>query len=67
MRSGSLKLIVVDGIFSMEGDIVKLPELISLAEKYDATIMVDDAHATGVLGKNGSGTASHFGSLTGWI
>jgi len=59
--SGSLKLIVVDGIFSMEGDIVKLPELINLAEKYDATIMVDDAHATGVLGKNGSGTASHFG------
>jgi 8-amino-7-oxononanoate synthase len=59
--SGSLKLIVVDGIFSMEGDIVKLPELVSLAEKYDATVMVDDAHATGVLGKNGSGTASHFG------
>jgi 8-amino-7-oxononanoate synthase len=58
---GSLKLIVVDGIFSMEGDIVKLPELVNLAEKYDATIMVDDAHATGVLGKNGSGTASHFG------
>jgi 8-amino-7-oxononanoate synthase len=58
---GSLKLIVVDGIFSMEGDIVKLPELVTLAEKYDATIMVDDAHATGVLGKNGSGTASHFG------
>jgi 8-amino-7-oxononanoate synthase len=59
--SGSLKLIVIDGIFSMEGDIVKLPELVNLAEKYDATIMVDDAHATGVLGKNGSGTASHFG------
>ena len=58
---GSLKLIVVDGIFSMEGDIVKLPELSNLAEKYDATIMVDDAHAIGVIGENGSGTASHFG------
>ncbi len=57
----SLKLIVVDGIFSMEGDIVKLPELVRLANKYDATVMVDDAHSIGVLGKNGSGTASHFG------
>jgi 8-amino-7-oxononanoate synthase len=57
----SLKLIVVDGIFSMEGDIVRLPELVKLAEKYNATIMVDDAHAIGVIGKNGSGTASHFG------
>jgi 8-amino-7-oxononanoate synthase len=58
---GSIKLIVVDGIFSMEGDIIKLPELVKLAEKYDATVMVDDAHSLGVLGKNGSGTASHFG------
>ncbi|MBE0677519.1 MAG: pyridoxal phosphate-dependent aminotransferase family protein [Bacteroidales bacterium] len=57
----SLKLIVADGIFSMEGDIVKLPEIVELAEKYNASIMIDDAHATGVLGKNGSGTASHFG------
>ncbi len=57
----SLKLIAVDGIFSMEGDIVKLPELLSLAGKYNATVMVDDAHSIGVLGKNGSGTASHFG------
>jgi 8-amino-7-oxononanoate synthase len=57
----SVKLIVVDGIFSMEGDIVKLPEIVELAEKYNATIMVDDAHSLGVLGKNGSGTASHFG------
>jgi len=56
----SIKLIVVDGIFSMEGDIVRLPELVRLAGKYDATIMVDDAHAIGVIGKNGSGTASHF-------
>lgn len=58
---GSLKLIVADGIFSMEGDIVKLPEMVALAEKYDASIMIDDAHATGVLGVEGRGTASHFG------
>ena len=57
----SLKLIGVDGIFSMEGDIVKLPEILKLAKKYNATIMVDDAHSLGVIGKNGSGTASHFG------
>ncbi|MFZ5941005.1 MAG: serine palmitoyltransferase [Bacteroidota bacterium] len=56
-----LKLIVVDGIFSMEGDIVNLPEVVKLAEKYDAAILVDDAHAIGVIGKNGAGTASHFG------
>jgi 7-keto-8-aminopelargonate synthetase-like enzyme len=45
----------------MEGDIIKLPELVKLADKYNATIMVDDAHSLGVLGKNGTGTASHFG------
>ncbi len=59
--SDKIKLIVVDGIFSMEGDIVKLPEIVELAKKYDASIMVDDAHSLGVIGKNGSGTASHFG------
>ena len=58
---GKIKLIVVDGIFSMEGDIIKLPEVVRLAEMYGASIMVDDAHALGVIGKNGSGTASHFG------
>jgi 8-amino-7-oxononanoate synthase len=56
-----IKLIVVDGIFSMEGDIINLPELVRLADKYGASVMVDDAHSLGVLGKNGSGTASHFG------
>jgi len=56
-----IKLIVVDGIFSMEGDIINLPEIVRLSEKYHASIMVDDAHSLGVLGKNGSGTASHFG------
>ncbi len=57
----SLKLIVTDGIFSMEGDIVKLPDMVKLADNYNATIMIDDAHSIGVLGKNGSGTSSHFG------
>ena len=60
-ESDKIKLIVVDGIFSMEGDIINLPEVTRLAEKYNATIMVDDAHSIGVLGKNGAGTASHFG------
>ena len=56
-----IKLIVVDGVFSMEGDIINLPEVVKLAEHYGASIMVDDAHSLGVLGKKGSGTASHFG------
>jgi 8-amino-7-oxononanoate synthase len=56
-----IKLIVVDGIFSMEGDIINLPEVVKLSEKYKASIMVDDAHSMGVIGENGSGTASHFG------
>jgi 7-keto-8-aminopelargonate synthetase-like enzyme len=55
------KLIVVDGVFSMEGDIIQLPELCRLAKQYGAAVMVDDAHAIGVLGKNGTGTSSHFG------
>lgn len=61
---GKIKLIVVDGIFSMEGDIVKLPEIVQLAEKYKASIMVDDAHAIGVIGQSGKGTASHFNLTT---
>jgi 8-amino-7-oxononanoate synthase len=55
------KLIVVDGVFSMEGDIADLPGIIPLAKKYNARVMVDDAHGLGVLGKNGRGTAEHFG------
>jgi len=55
------KLIVVDGVFSTEGDIANLPEIVRLGRKYGARIMVDDAHAIGVLGKGGRGTAEHFG------
>ncbi|MEE9391820.1 MAG: pyridoxal phosphate-dependent aminotransferase family protein [Planctomycetota bacterium] len=55
------KLIVVDGVFSMVGQIVDLPGLIALAKKYGARIMIDDAHSVGVLGKTGSGTIEHFG------
>lgn len=58
---GAIKLIVADGIFSMEGDIIKLPEVVKLSQKYNASIMIDDAHSLGVLGKYGAGTASHFG------
>jgi 8-amino-7-oxononanoate synthase len=55
------KLIIVDGVFSMEGDIADLPAIVRLARAYGARIMVDDAHAIGVLGKGGRGTAEHFG------
>lgn len=55
------RLVVTDGVFSMDGDIAPLPEIVELAEKYNALVMVDDAHASGVLGKNGRGTVNHFG------
>lgn len=55
------KLIVVDGVYSMEGDIAPLPKIVELCEKYNASVMIDDAHGLGVIGENGSGTASHFG------
>lgn len=54
-------LIISDGVFSMEGDLVKLPELVKIAKKYKARIMIDDAHGLGVLGSNGEGTVHHFG------
>lgn len=54
-------MIVVDGVFSMEGDIIDLPALVNVAEKYNARVMVDDAHSVGVLGRTGAGTPEHFG------
>ncbi len=57
----SNKIIIVDGIFSMEGDIVNLPEISAIASRYGAHIMVDDSHGLGVIGPQGSGTAAHFG------
>ena len=56
-----VKLIVIDGVFSMEGDIAKLPEIVALAKKYNASIMVDEAHGLGVFGKQGRGVCDHFG------
>lgn len=56
-----VKLIVVDGVFSMEGDVCNLPEIVKLAERYNATVMVDEAHGFGVLGQNGRGVCNHYG------
>lgn len=61
LSSESNKFIVVDGIFSMEGDIANLPEIVKIAKKYDANLIVDDAHSVGVIGEQGMGTGSHFG------
>ncbi|NBD26975.1 glycine C-acetyltransferase [Paenibacillus glycinis] len=55
------RIVVTDGVFSMDGDIAPLPAIVELAERYDAFVYVDDAHASGVLGKNGKGTTDHFG------
>ncbi len=64
-ESQSLKyrMVVTDGVFSMDGDLAKLPEIVALCEKYDALIMVDDSHASGYIGKTGRGTAEHYGLL----
>lgn len=60
-QAARVRLVVTDGVFSMDGDIAPLPAIVELCEKYDALVMVDDAHASGVLGKNGRGTVDHFG------
>src|SRR5438094_974723 len=60
-REGRRQLLITDGVFSMDGDIAPLPDLVEVAEKHGAIMMIDDAHASGVLGKNGRGTVDHFG------
>ena len=61
------KLIIVDGVFSMEGDICPLPDIVKIGKKYGARIMVDDAHATGIIGKTGRGTCEYFGLENGEV
>ena len=61
--SDKVKLIVVDGVFSMEGDLSNLPEIVKLCKRYNANLMVDEAHGLGVLGRQGRGTCDHFGVL----
>ncbi len=56
-----VKLIVTDGVFSMEGDVANVPEIVRLAKQYNASIMVDEAHAIGVFGKGGRGIVDHYG------
>lgn len=62
-QNSTYRLVVTDGVFSMDGDIAKLPEIVALAEKYDALVMVDDSHATGYIGPTGRGTAEHYGLM----
>lgn len=61
VKSARRKMLVTDGVFSMDGDIAKLPEIVELCEKHDVILMVDDAHASGVIGPHGKGTVAHFG------
>jgi glycine C-acetyltransferase len=60
-QDARVRLVVTDGVFSMDGDIAPMPDIVNLAERYGAIVMIDDAHASGVLGKNGRGTVNHFG------
>src|SRR5690606_34066909 len=62
-KGAKRKLIWTDGVFSMEGSIARLPDILEVARKHDAVVIMDDSHATGVLGKNGRGTAEHWGVL----
>jgi glycine C-acetyltransferase len=59
-RGARIRLVFTDGVFSMEGDIARLPDIVALARRYDAAVAVDDSHGTGVLGRTGRGTAEHF-------
>ena len=61
VSEAQIKIIVTDGVFSQHGDIVPLPDMVALAERYDAAVYIDDAHGTGVLGATGAGTSEHFG------
>ncbi len=61
--SARTRFVITDGVFSMEGDVANLPEIVALARKHDAVVAVDDSHGTGVLGPKGRGTAEHFGLL----
>jgi len=62
-QKAKYRMVVTDGVFSMDGDIANLPGIVDLAEKYDALVMVDDSHATGYIGKTGRGTAEHYGLI----
>ncbi len=62
-QSAKYRIVVTDGVFSMDGDLAKLPEIVELCEKYDAMVMVDESHATGYIGPTGRGTAEHFGLM----
>src|SRR2546427_731674 len=62
-RNCRLKLVVTDGVFSMEGDVAKLPDIVALSRQYDAIVAVDDSHGSGVLGAHGRGVAEHHAML----
>ncbi len=62
-EAGQRKLVITDGVFSMEGDLARLPDIVELARAHDAVVLVDDSHGTGVLGETGRGVAEHFGLL----
>jgi len=62
-RDRRTRMVITDGVFSMEGSIAPLPDLVELCRRHDAVLVVDDSHGTGVLGEHGRGTAEHFGLL----